>query len=160
NTTLLVWLIFLAIGGGLLALYYARIGYIPDIEWSASLVYLAAASAIGGGVGLVLALSVLLPGLIWAQFLVADPKLSALFCYDETIGEPCVRSIFYKVGVWFGGFVLLSHLALKLSALGYWIVATVLLFGSFVMMRWQFEKLLIKANDAGEKDKRTFKYSA
>src|SRR5262245_36436202 len=95
NTTLLVWLIFLAVGGGLLALYYARIGYIPDIEWSASIVYLAAASAIGGGVGLLLALSVLLPGLIWAESLIVDTKLSKAFCYDEDGGELCVRSIFY-----------------------------------------------------------------
>ncbi len=64
NLSLGLWLIFLAVGGGILTLYYAEIGYIPDIEWSASIVYLAVATAVGGGVALFLALSVLVPGLI------------------------------------------------------------------------------------------------
>ena len=62
NTSLAVWLVFLAIGGGLLALYYAKIGYLPDIEWNSTLVYLAAASIIGAGVGIPLAMSILCQG--------------------------------------------------------------------------------------------------
>ena len=40
NTTLAVWLVFLGFGGGLLTLYYARIGYLPDIEWNLSLIHI------------------------------------------------------------------------------------------------------------------------
>src|SRR5262245_43902075 len=136
NTPLVLWLIFLALGGGLLALYYARIRYIPDIEWSASIVYLAAASAIGGGVGLLLALSVLLPGLIWSESLVLDRQLSKIFSYAENLGEFCLRSIFYQLGAPFGVVLLASHLALKLGPVGYWTVAAILLAAIFLFMQF------------------------
>jgi hypothetical protein len=162
NTPLLVWLIFLAVGGGLLTLYYARIGYIPDIEWSASIVYLAVASAVGGGVGLLLALSLLLPGLIWSESLVLDRKLSKAFCYQENSGELCLRSIFYRLGLPFGVVLFVSHLALRLGVVGYSMAAMVLLVITFSFMRARFEALLKVENcrTLHEKERRTFKYSA
>jgi len=51
NTTLTVWLSFLAIGGGILALYYARIGYLPEIEWKSVLIYLFIGTIVGGVMG-------------------------------------------------------------------------------------------------------------
>ncbi|HEX6185925.1 MAG TPA: hypothetical protein VFZ44_18700 [Pyrinomonadaceae bacterium] len=83
NTGLFVWLIFLAFGGGILALYYAKIGYLPDMEWSSSLIYIAVASIIGGSIGGVLFLSLFLPGFIWAEHLIHDSKLKPFFCYRE-----------------------------------------------------------------------------
>ena len=152
NTTLVIWLIFLVIGGGLLALYYARIGYLPDIEWKSSIVYLAVASVIGGGVGLLLALSLLLPGLIWAEFLVFDDKLDGVFCFDTERGkEPCMRTILRYVGIPFAVVLLLSHISLVLGVvffrvtvdeLIYGIIASVLLAMTFVFMRSSFTCLL------------------
>src|SRR6185369_17476006 len=70
NISLVIWLVFLAIGGGLLALYYARIGYLPDIEWKAVLIYLFIGSLVGGVIGLLLTMSVYLPGVIWSETIV------------------------------------------------------------------------------------------
>jgi hypothetical protein len=138
NTTLMVWLVFLALGGGTLALYYAQIRYLPDIEWSSSIIYLAAASFIGGGVGLLLSLSVLLPGIIWADFLVFDAELSDVLCYDDDTGEPCMRSVSLYLGIPFGLTLLISHLALFLGVAWYAIVAVVLLVVTFFFMRCSF----------------------
>lgn len=147
NTTLVVWLIFLTFGGGLLALYYARIGYLPDMEWSSSLVYLAAASVIGGGVGLLLALAVLLPGLIWSEFLVFDPPLVIEFCYDESGREPCLRTIMYWLGLPFGVVLLISHLALWTGVIWYVAISLVLLIITFFIIRRVFKSLLSGATE-------------
>src|SRR6185503_4337632 len=119
NTTLLVWLVFLALGGGILALYYARIGYLPDIEWSSSIVYLGVASFIGGGIGLLFALSLLLPGLIWTECLLYDRHLVGVFCFDRPGAEPepCVRTVLYYLGIPFLITLLVSHIALRMDAL-------------------------------------------
>src|SRR5437762_13932654 len=76
NVSVTVWLIFFAIGGGILALYYARIGYLPDIEWKAVLIYLFIGSVVGGAIGLLLTMSLYLPGVIWSEFIVSDPTLN------------------------------------------------------------------------------------
>lgn len=112
ETTLFVWLCFLAIGGGILALYYARIGYLPDIEWSSTLIYLAAATMIGGTIGLLFVMSLFLPGFIWSEYLIFESKLRLMFCYDKTANEPCARTIMWRVGLPFGVALLLSHLSL------------------------------------------------
>jgi len=162
NTTLLVWLVFLALGGGILALYYARINYLPDIEWSSSIVYLAAASFIGGGVGLLLALSVFLPGFIWSEFLVFDPVLARVFSHDGG-EEPCVRAILDKMGVPFGIAVLISHFALTTGTFGYSVIAVALLIIVFFTMRWRFGRLKSRDSQVScereEWKRRTFKYS-
>jgi len=75
NTTLAVWLIFLAIGGGILALYYARIGYLPEIEWKAVLIYLFIGSIVGGVIGLLLTISLFIPGVLWSEFIILDSCL-------------------------------------------------------------------------------------
>ena len=113
NTTLLAWLVFLGLGGGLLTLYYAQIGYLPDVEWKSSIIYLAVASVIGGGIGLVFVISLLLPGLIWADFLISDPGFSNFFCYNKDSGELCLRTVMIYLGIPFGIVLLVSHFALK-----------------------------------------------
>jgi hypothetical protein len=146
NTTLAVWLVFLALGGGLLALYYARIGYLPDIEWSASIIYLAAASFIGGGLGLLLALSLFLPGFIWGDMLLLEPGLVEVFCYDGIAQEPCLRSTVRFLGIPFAVVLLFSHIALLAGVLRYSLVALVLLGGVFFWMQRVFKKLLVTAS--------------
>lgn len=112
ETSLMLWLVFLAIGGGILALYYARIRYLPDIEWSASLIYLGVATIVGGGLGILFAMSLVLPGFIWAEFLLADPRLEEKFCYDTQTKELCVGTIIRYLGKPFGIVLLISHAAL------------------------------------------------
>src|SRR5215475_8272087 len=95
---LFVWLIFLALGGGILALYYSQIGYLPDIEWHSLLLYLAAATILGASLGILFSLLLFLPGCIWAELIIGDPPLYRIFYHD---GEPCMREIIKRLGVLF-----------------------------------------------------------
>jgi len=142
NTPFVIWLIFFAIGGGLLALYYARIGYLPDIEWKAVLIYLFIGSVVGGVIGLLLTMSVYLPGVIWSETMVFDPCLR--FSYtppgvkqSDTPRNPqlCIRSILKYLGLPFLFALLLSHIALLAGKVAYWVIAAGLLALTFLSMR-------------------------
>lgn len=119
NTTLAVWLIFLGIGGGLLALYYNRIGYLPEMEWNAALVYLFVCSIFGGVTGLVLTMSLYLPGVIWCDSIIFERTLDNHLTYyaehDEPSGkrsrrkEPCLMSIMLYLGLPFLVALVASH---------------------------------------------------
>lgn len=181
NITLAVWLIFLAVGGGLIALYYARIGYLPEIDWKISLVYLFVASIIGGAIGLLLALSVFIPGFIWSELIVFDATLSRFFTYaplrepnsdEKTKDEICIRSIIGWLGLPFLVGILVSHIALIAGDLGYVVISVGVLAGMFLVMRSLFTQMMcskkIEACLAGrkkdEKDdlikRQIFKYTA
>ena len=124
NTTLAIWLIFLTFGGGILTLYYSRIGYLPDIEWKATLIYLFIGSMVGGVIGLLLTISLYLPGIIWSELIVFDASLNKCLSYTLDSAEasskalphkePCIRSIITYLGVPFLVVLLFSHLALLL----------------------------------------------
>ena len=186
DLTLAVWLIFLAIGGGLLALYYSRIRYLPDIEWEAALVYIFVASMIGGVIGLLLTLSLYLPGVIWSDIIIFDPALDNTLNYNlkykDSSGkelsrkEPCVRSIMLILGLPFLTALFLSHLALRapeveLSAskvavirvvdlyLVFAAVLLVLTFGGMYLL-FRFLKLKLDGADNGIITRQIFKYSS
>ena len=154
NTSLTVWLIFLAIGGGLLARYYVRIGYLPEMEWNAALVYLFVCSVWGGVVGVVLTISLYLPGVIWSELIVfetpLDNRLTYRAEYEDPLGkrsmrkEPCIRSIMLWLGLPFFLALLVSHLCLRFSKPNmridsYWVIVIVILvlilLGSWLIFR-------------------------
>lgn len=142
NTPFVIWLIFFAIGGGLLALYYARIGYLPDIEWKAVLIYLFIGSVVGGVIGLLLTMSVYLPGVIWSETIVFDPCLRFSYMAPDvkqsnTPRNPqlCIRSILKYLGLPFLFALLLSHIALLAGKVAYWVIAAGLLALTFLLMR-------------------------
>jgi hypothetical protein len=120
ETALVAWLAFLILGGGLLALYYARVGYLPDIEWHLTLVYLAVASFIGGAYGLLQSLAIFLPGYIWCETLICDSHIIGAFCHAEpdklapsvVRHEPSVFRIFLLIGLPFLVCIIISHVAL------------------------------------------------
>ncbi|MBV9957954.1 MAG: hypothetical protein JO360_06005, partial [Acidobacteria bacterium] len=145
NTSLLVWLFFLTIGGGLLALYYARLGYLPDIEWRFSLVYLAALSFIGGAYGILQLLTVFLPGFIWAEVLICDTQIIGVFCYQERDGrEPSIYRIFRYLGIPFGLSLLISHVILPYGIWPYVGATIILLACVSVYIRFKFSQFLVK----------------
>jgi hypothetical protein len=155
TTTLTVWLIFLAIGGGLLARYYLRINYLPEMEWNAALVYLFVCSVWGGVIGLLLTISLYLPGVIWCEIIIFETTLDNQLTYfgehDEPSGkrsirkEPCIRSIIRYLGAPFFAALIISHFCLLTSTQDikpldfvFWALAVVLLAFSFFGMRQIF----------------------
>jgi hypothetical protein len=165
NTSLAVWLIFLAIGGGILALYYARIDYLPEVEWKASLIYLFIGSIVGGVIGLLLTLSLLIPGVLWSHFIIRDPcidfSLHAGLSRQEADDELCIRTIAGSLGWPFLKFLLLSHLFLLVGKAAYWVFAAGILVLTFWQMRRRFSKLVKKQETCtGDTDAHAFKYAA
>ena len=187
NITLAVWLVFLAVGGGLIALYYARIGYLPEIDWKISLVYLFVASIIGGAVGVLLALSVFIPGFIWSELIVFDATLSRVFTYEplrelnsgkkqsdeeQAKEEICIRSIITWLGLPFLIGLLVSHAALIAGDLGYVVISVAVLAGMFLVMRSIFMQMMCSpkialcliGRDKNEREelvgRQVFKYTA
>lgn len=149
NATLVVWLIFWAIGGGILALYYARIGYLPDMEWEAVIIYLFIGTLVGGAIGLLLTISLFVPGFIWSEFIICDPSLN--FSYiapgnvlagKEPNRELCILSMIRYLGLPFILAVSFSHAALVLGKIKYWIVAVIVLAIVFRHVWKRFKHLL------------------
>lgn len=151
NASFAVWLIFLAIGGGITALYYSRIGYLPEIEWQSVLIYLFIGSVVGGTLGLLLTISIFIPGVLWSEFIIFDPSFKDHFAYDDETDEPCIRSVIECLGVPYAGILLLSHVMLLLpSAFYYWLSAGGVLLLTFLLMRLRFERVMREDNEDTE----------
>ena len=151
NASFAIWLIFLAIGGGITALYYSRIGYLPEIEWQSVLIYLFIGSVVGGTLGLLLTISIFIPGVLWSEFIIFDPSFKDHFAYDDTGDEPCIRSVIQCLGVPYAGILLLSHVMLLLpSAFYYWLSAAGVLLLTFLLMRLRFERVMREDNEDSE----------
>lgn len=118
--SLIIWLVFLVFGGGLLAMYYSRIGYVPDIAWSGLLNYLAILTLIGGAVGLLYGLLLVAPGLIWSKYLIfdQDKRLQKMLCWGEDggSGTPCSATVLRRLVGPFAIFMLCGHGVLWASA--------------------------------------------
>ena len=126
-----VWLVLLVLGGGLLAVYYRKISYLPDIQWQDSLIYLAIASFIGITFGVLEVLAIFLPGYIWAEELVCDVRLRSYFCLGEPdTHEPCVSKIAKLLGIPFAICLIVFHLALLGGLATYIIISAILIFAS------------------------------
>jgi hypothetical protein len=147
---LVVWLVFMILGGGLLALYYARIGYLPDIEWHFTLVYIAVVSFIGGAYGLLQSLAIFLPGYIWSEALICDSHIIGAFCYAERNEhkpsdirrEPSVLKIFQYIGLPFLVCIVASHIALYYGVRPYvWATILIQVPGSAYAL-WMFSHLM------------------
>jgi len=137
-------LVFLGFGGGLMTLYYSRIHYFPEIEWKSAIMYLAGISFVGGGVAIIFACSVLVPGYIWNSCMVLDPATQATFSYNEN--EPCVRAIWKWLGWPFLTVMFISHLFLLLiprwGTRAYAITGILaLLLTALIVRFWWFKKI-------------------
>jgi hypothetical protein len=112
--SLALWVFLLAFGGGCLALYYARIRYVPEITWEESLTYLGALSIIGGCLVVLFGLLAFLPGVIWAEFLIGDASLEGALSYQRADRqlEPCLRRVAWRLGVSFLILMIAAHIVL------------------------------------------------
>ncbi len=107
---LLLWVILFGFGGGLLSLYYANVGYIPDIKWDESLVYLGILTIVGFYLFFVYGLLLFIPGYAWSIFLIRDHYMGTLLREGPRDQEvPCVRSIFVYIAGPFSVLMLLVH---------------------------------------------------
>jgi hypothetical protein len=153
----------LAIGGGILALYYSRIDYLPEIEWKASLIYLFIGTIVGGAIGLLLTLSLLIPGVLWSHFIIRDPcidfSLHTGLSSREADEDLCIRTIAQYLGWPFLKFLLLSHLFLLVGKGPYWFFAAGILGLTFWQMRKDFS-WLVNRRCKGKDDAHSFKYAA
>jgi hypothetical protein len=168
ETALVVWLVFMLLGGGLLALYYARIGYLPDIEWHFTLVYVAVVSFIGGAYALLQSLAIFLPGYIWSEAIICDSHIIGAFCYAEhdkhqpsvVKREPSVFRMFQYIGLPFLACLVVSHVVLPWGPWPYVWATIVLLAGGSAYVWWVFSRLINKregrarSGDEGRIEKR------
>jgi hypothetical protein len=139
---LVAWLVFLAIGGGVLAQYYAEIRYMPDMEWHSALTYIAAATFIGAGMTALFYLSVFLPGFIWSQFLICAPESRARFCDFDEKGklEARVWELVRLLGLPFWVVLLITHAIPTTGIWSYYVLVGVVLLISSVSV-WLWPKL-------------------
>ena len=142
---LLIWLVLIAFGGGLLAMYYATVGYFPDIKWDESLTYLAVLSILGGCIALAYTLLLFLPGVIWSEFLIFDKELRHSLCFIGNDGhEPCTFSILRRLGVPFAIFMISTHFFIVFGEAPFLIGSAVVLVGILVFLWLRFHKDLAK----------------
>lgn len=109
-------LILFVFGGGLLALYYADVGYFPEVSWQDALTYLALMAIIGGSLVVAYCFLLFMPGAIWSEYLVQDRQLRAVLTMNERPEDPCVWSIGKRILLPFGLFMTFCHFLLFLQA--------------------------------------------
>jgi hypothetical protein len=166
DTTVLAGLVFLGLGGGVISFYYSHIRYLPDIEWSQSIVHLATATLIGGGLAILLALSLFLPGCIWSYFLLRDKYLETRFWFGQQTPEICIYTLLKRLGIPFVTTLFINHIVLfgaeklwKDHLLDVYGIASVILMP--VVAYWikrNLEGLLKKESVGKEYGHRLFKY--
>jgi len=121
DRVLLLWLILFGFGGGLFALYYSNIGYIPDIKWEDSVVYLGALTIAGAFLFVLYFFLLFIPGWMWSELLLFDKESRSLLCAEDRHGvfEPQRMKLLIAVGIPFGIFQFVIHFLLdKLYPLG------------------------------------------
>jgi hypothetical protein len=166
DTTVLAALVFLALGGGIMTFYYYHIHYLPDIEWTQSIVHLATATLIGGGFAILLALSLFLPGCMWSAFLLRDERLKGAFWFSEPPEEVCLWTLLKNIGLPFGAVIFLNHIVLVVAEerwnesllYVYGITSAILLVPMGFLINHILKKLLKNNCPAAEKRQRLFKY--
>ncbi|HEX4963050.1 MAG TPA: hypothetical protein VF173_19625 [Thermoanaerobaculia bacterium] len=120
NLGLLSWMVLLFFGGSLLGIYYASIGYFPEIDWQASLSYLFAMSAIGLIMLVIYGLLLFVPGWIWSEALVHHYLMEETVCREDE--SPRKGKVFVIFGFPFILTVVAAHWALATRSFSAWSV--------------------------------------
>jgi hypothetical protein len=112
NTSVALWLVLFVFGGGLLALYYAGIGYFPEVTWQHALTFMALMTIIGGGLLVAYSFLLFVPGAIWSEFLIFDKQLHQVLMMGARRWEPCVWSVTKQILFPFAVFMAFCHFLL------------------------------------------------
>ena len=113
--TLLCWLVLLGLGGGLLSLYYAGIGYFPEVSWRDSLTYIAVLTILGGSLVVSYGFLLLVPGVFWSKLLIHEEQLKKDLCFNCPVegDEPCTWTVATRIGGPFAIFMAITHLLVQ-----------------------------------------------
>jgi hypothetical protein len=114
EANLAVWLILFVLGGGLLALYYADVGYFPEFIWGDALTYMALMTIIGGSLLVAYGFLLFVPGVIWSEYLISDRQLFQVLKMGARDWEPCVFSVTKRILFPFALFMTSCHCLLYL----------------------------------------------
>ena len=109
---IVIWLALFVFGGGLLALYYAGLGYFPEVSWQDALTHMALMTIIGGGLLVAYSFLLFVPGAIWRKFLIDDTQLKSGLLMRSA--EPCVWSVTKRILFPFALFMTFCHFLLFL----------------------------------------------
>jgi hypothetical protein len=109
---LVLWVILFVFGGGLLALYYAGIGYFPEVSWQDALTFMALMTIIGGSLLVAYSFLLLVPGAIWSEFLIYEQHLHPLLMMGHRRWEPCVWAVTKRILFPFALFMAFCHFLL------------------------------------------------
>lgn len=112
DTSVALWLILFVFGGGLLALYYAGIGYFPEVSWQDALTFMALMTIIGGSLLVAYSFLLFVPGAIWSEFLIFDKQLHKVLMMSARHWEPCVWSVTKQILFPFAIFMAFCHFLL------------------------------------------------
>jgi hypothetical protein len=115
NTSIALWLILFVFGGGLLALYYAGIGYFPEVSWQDALTYMAMMTIIGGSLFVGYSFLLLVPGAIWSEYLISDERFEQILRLKTRKWEPCVWRVTVRIIFPFFLFMAFCHFLLYLQ---------------------------------------------
>jgi len=112
DASLALWLILFVLGGGLLTLYYAGIGYFPVVAWQDALTFMALMTIIGGSLLVAYSFLLFVPGAIWSEFLIFDKQLHKVLMMGARRWEPCVWSVTKQILFPFAVFMAFCHFLL------------------------------------------------
>ncbi|PYQ56198.1 MAG: hypothetical protein DMF53_26235, partial [Acidobacteria bacterium] len=120
----LEWLVLFGLGGGLLSMYYASIGYFPQVQWEESLLFLGLMAILGSFFLLLFAALLYVPGRIWCTFLICDTYLKEALSYKAAPEQTCLTSVLSTLALPFGLYFATVHILLlsvvELKKLTHW----------------------------------------
>ena len=140
-------LVLFGLGGGLLSMYYASIGYFPQVQWQESLLFLGLMAIFGSFFVLVFAALLYVPGLIWCTLLICDSHLKGALNYGLGQGQPCLKSVWQHIARPFAVYSVVLHaILLAVAALSprmdlYGVLFVAALLGLLLPAWWFYNRL-------------------
>jgi len=105
----LAWLVLFGLGGGLLSMYYASVGYFPHVKWEESFSFLGLMAILGSFFVVLYAALLYVPGRIWCKFLISDYYLNEALSYKADRERPCLEAILRVLGLPFVVYSAILH---------------------------------------------------
>src|SRR4051794_39773370 len=141
------WLVLFGLGGGLLSMYYASIGYFPQVQWQESLLFLGLMAIFGSFFVLVFAALLYVPGRMWCTLLICDSNLKGRLSYGPGKEQPCLEAVWWYIARPFTVYSVILHIVLLVAAaLSQWVdiygfLFVAALLGLWFPVKWFYKQL-------------------